>query len=87
MAINKISKNLAQEIVNAVKEVVDKDINFIDKNGVIIGSTDKNRLNTFHQAGYKAVKTLSNITVEDNSEYEGSKKGINYPIKINKVLE
>lgn len=84
MAINKISKNLAQEIVNAVKEVVDKDINFIDKNGAIIGSTDKNRLNTFHQAGYKAVKTLSNITVEDNSEYEGSKKGINYPIKINK---
>ena len=36
MKNNKISENLAQEIVNAVKEVVDKDINFIDKNGVII---------------------------------------------------
>ena len=33
---NKISLNLAQDIVNAVKEVVDKDINFIDKNGIII---------------------------------------------------
>ena len=41
MAINKINLNLAQEIVNAVKEVVDKDINFIDINGIIIGSTDK----------------------------------------------
>jgi carbohydrate diacid regulator len=85
MAINKINLNLAQEIVKAVKEVVDKDINFIDINGIIIGSTDKNRLNTFHQAGYKAIKTLNNITVGENDEYEGSKKGINYPIKINKT--
>lgn len=83
MAVNKISLNLAQEIVNAVKEVVDKDINFIDINGIIIGSTDKKRLNTFHQAGYKAIKNLKNITVEDNDEYKGSKKGINYPIRIN----
>lgn len=83
MKINKISLNLAQEIVNAAKEVVDKDINFIDKNGIIIGSTDKKRLNTFHEAGYKAIKTLTNIIVEDNSDYEGSKSGINYPIKIN----
>lgn len=85
MAINKISFNLAQEIVNAVKEVVDKDINFIDRNGIIIGSTDKKRLNTFHQAGYEAIKTLNNIVVEDNQEYKGSRKGINYPIKINKT--
>lgn len=83
MANDKIGSNLAQEIVNAVKEVVDKDINFIDRNGIIIGSTDKNRLNTFHQAGYKAIRSLTNITVEENDEYEGSKKGINYPIKIN----
>lgn len=83
MAINKINSNLAQEIVNAVKEVVDKDINFIDINGIIIGSTDKSRLNTFHQAGYNAIKNLINVTVEDNEEYEGSRKGINYPIKIN----
>jgi len=85
MIINKINFNLAQEIVNAVKEVVDKDINFIDVNWIIIGSTDKSRLNTFHQAGYNTIKTLSNVTVEDNEEYKGSRKGINYPIKINNI--
>ncbi|MGL5347865.1 MAG: CdaR family transcriptional regulator [Peptostreptococcaceae bacterium] len=85
MAIVKINPNLAQEIVNAVKEVVDKDINFIDKNGVIIGSTDKNRINTFHQAGYEAIKSSNNVVVEGNAEYKGSKKGINYPIKINGI--
>lgn len=83
MAINKISLNLAQEIVNAVKEVVDKDINFIDKKGIIIGSTDKRRLNTFHEAGYEAILTLNNIIVGDCEKYKGSRRGINYPIKIN----
>ena len=83
MRNNKISLNLAQEIVNAVKEVVDKDINFIDENGIIIGSTDKERLNTFHEAGYQAIKTLTNVIVEGSSKYEGSKSKINYPIKIN----
>ncbi|MGL5311783.1 MAG: CdaR family transcriptional regulator [Peptostreptococcaceae bacterium] len=85
MALVKINPNLAQEIVNAVKEVVDKNINFIDKNGIIIGSTDKNRINTFHQAGYEAIKSSHNIVVEGNSEYKGSKKGINYPIKVNGI--
>ncbi len=85
MAVIKINPNLAQEIVNAVKEVVDKNINFIDRNGIIIGSTDKSRIDTFHQAGYESIKSSSNIIVEDNDKYKGSKKGINYPIKINGI--
>lgn len=82
MPHNKISTTVAQEIVNAVKEVVGKDINFIDKKGIIIGSTDKTRLNTFHEAGYEAIKTHNNITVKNEDSYKGSKSGINYPIKI-----
>lgn len=78
-----INKNLAQEIVDAVSTVVDRDINFIDKNGIIIGSTKKERLNLFHEAGYEAIKTGNYITVESIDQYKGSKEGINYPIKIN----
>lgn len=83
MALNKIKLTFAQEIVDAVKEVVDKNINFIDINGTIIASTDKERINTFHEAGYKAISTLKNITVNEDDEYKGTKKGINYPIVIN----
>lgn len=83
MAINKIKLRFAQEIVDAVKEVVDKNINFIDINGIIIASTDKERINTFHEAGYKSISTLKNITVNGDNEYKGAKKGINYPIVIN----
>lgn len=80
-----INKNLAQEIVDAVSTVVDRDINFIDKNGIIIGSTKKERLDLFHEAGYEAIKTGNYITVEREEQYKGSKEGINYPIKINEV--
>lgn len=80
-----INKKLAQEIVDAVSAVVDKDINFIDKNGIIIGSTDEERIGTFHEAGYKAIKKCTNVTVDNFEQYKGSKKGINYPIMINKI--
>ncbi len=79
----KINKNIAQGIVDAVKEVVDKDINFIDKNGIIIASTNEQRVNSYHQAGYEAIEKSNNIVVENDDIYKGSQKGINYPIKMN----
>ncbi|MGL5328373.1 MAG: sugar diacid recognition domain-containing protein [Peptostreptococcaceae bacterium] len=85
MANININKKLAQEIVDAVNTVVDKDINFIDKNGRIIASTDEERISTFHEAGYEAIEICSNVTVEHADQYKGSKKGINYPIMINKT--
>ncbi|MDO5567537.1 MAG: sugar diacid recognition domain-containing protein, partial [Planctomycetia bacterium] len=36
----KISKNLAGQIVNAIHEVCGCPINFINRNGIIIASTD-----------------------------------------------
>ena len=81
--MNRIKLSFAQEIVDAVKEVVDKNINFIDINGIIIASTDKERINTFHEAGYKCICSMKNITVNEDNEYKGAKKGINYPILIN----
>ena len=78
-----INVSIAQEIVNAVKEVVDRDINFINKKGIIIASTDESRISTFHEAGYKAINESNNVIVLENEMYKGSKSGINYPIKIN----
>lgn len=83
MAINKINLRFAQEIVDAVKEVVNKNINFIDVNGIVIASTDKERINTFHEAGYESILTKKSITVNYDRDYKGAKNGINYPILIN----
>lgn len=77
-----IDKALAQQIVDAIREVVDKDINFINKEGIIIASTDVKRISTFHQAGYEVAKTGKMIIVTGEESYEGTKSGVNYPIII-----
>lgn len=48
-----ISKELAQSIVVEMKKIIDKDLNFIDSNGIIIASTDETRIGTYHAGGNK----------------------------------
>lgn len=83
MASININHNLAQNIVEAIHEVCDCPINFIDINGIIIASTDQSRINEFHEAGFAAIQDSSLVVVESDDNYKGTKKGVNYPIYIN----
>lgn len=78
-----ISRDMAQQIVETVKDVSGQNVNFIDDNGIIIASTDKERINTFHEIGYKVVTTGSTIEVSDDDNFYGTKKGINIPVTYN----
>lgn len=85
--ISTINASLAQSIVDAVREVVDKNINFIDYEGKIIASTDQDRIGCFHQAGHEAVTNRQMVIVAGDEQFEGAKKGVNYPIIIkNQVM-
>ncbi len=48
-----ISYSLDQMIVDAAKEVIGKDIDFIQLDGKIIASTDPNRIGSFHEAAFQ----------------------------------
>ncbi|MDI3533984.1 MAG: carbohydrate diacid regulator [Thermosediminibacterales bacterium] len=80
-----MSTYLASEIVNKIKKIIGYDINIMDKRGIIIASTNKKRINTFHQGALEVVKTGKNleITDEDINKMEGVKPGINLPITFN----
>lgn len=75
-----ISKALASRIVDAVYEVVKKDTNLINPSGIIIGSTDKKRIGTFHAAGAYAASHGVPVFVDTDHPFKGAKDGINYPI-------
>ncbi|MFV0364194.1 MAG: CdaR family transcriptional regulator [Suipraeoptans sp.] len=75
-----ISKNLAKQIVMAVAEVINADINLINVDGIIIGSTNKKRIGVFHDAGYNAIKSAKPMTVDSTNISKGIKEGVNYPI-------
>lgn len=81
-----ISKKLATEIVNNLKDVINQDINLMNDKGIIIASTDAKRVNTFHEASKKCVDENKTIYIKYDNEYKGSKKGINIPVEFNRQV-
>ena len=75
-----ISKAIAKSIVDEINTIINEDINFINTNGIIIYSTDKKRISTFHQAGFICVKENVDVIVKDLHTYKGSRPGINMPV-------
>lgn len=78
----KISSKLAKKIVDNLENIIQQDLNFIDKDGYIIASTDESRVNTFHQASLKCLKQNKTIAVYEDDVYIGTKKGINLPVQF-----
>ncbi len=75
-----ISQNLATNILYQMKEIINQDLNYINIDGIIIASTDPERVGTFHAASLECIKREKYIIIENDQQYEGSKKGINMPI-------
>lgn len=78
----RISDHTAKMIVEKLKDVIEYDLNFFDKEGYIIYSTNFDRIGTYHEAALECVKQKKTIYVEDDKEYVGAKKGINVPVTI-----
>lgn len=77
-----ISKDLAQSIVVEMKKIIEKDLNFIDSNGMIIASTDESRIGTYHEGGKQAILKNNIVKINRDGEYLGAKKGINLPLNF-----
>ncbi|MEH7548389.1 CdaR family transcriptional regulator [Neobacillus vireti] len=81
-----ISHPLAQMIVDASKEVIGKDINFIKLDGEIIASTDPKRIGSFHEAAIQVKEKRAIVEVTEENTFIGAKKGINYPILMDQEM-
>lgn len=72
-----INRELAQRLVDHLSGVIPNNINIIDENGFIIASREIDRLNTFHKAGFDAIRNDRIETVKVFGA--GMKPGINMP--------
>lgn len=84
--ITTVSKSLAQQIVNTVHDICGRDINFINKKGIIFASTNEYRIGTFHEIGKEAADTQKTIEVTENDNYKGTSCGVNIPVTHNGLL-
>lgn len=84
----KIIHKLAQDIVDKTMSILEKNINIMDENGVIIGSGDKSRLNQFHEGAAKVIKEGKKLEIysKDINHLMGAKSGINLPIEHNNKI-
>ena len=78
--MNMIDRETAQYIVDTVKGVCGKDINFIDERGIIIASTDSSRIDTFHEIGFRVVSEGTACKVSPDEHFFGVQAGVNLPV-------
>lgn len=74
--------SLADSIISEINHLIHEDLIVADTSGMIIASTDKNRINTFHEGALICTQKKKKfiITREDQATLKGVKAGINLPI-------
>ncbi len=83
-----ITSQYAQEILDKTTRILKYNINIMDHMGVIVGSGDRNRINSFHEGAAEVIKTgkVMEITVDQAQQLEGAKPGVNLPIYLNEKI-
>lgn len=74
--------SLADSIISEINHLIHEDLIVADTSGMIIASTDKNRVNTFHEGALICTQKKQKfiITQENQAPLKGVKAGINLPI-------
>lgn len=76
-----ISERHAQNIVNEMKLSIHKDLNIMDKDGIIIASTNPNRRGQKHPGAARVIQeSLPSLIIHEADPESGVQTGINLPI-------
>lgn len=83
-----ISKTDAEEIVKEISNLLNKKLNIMNNEGIIIASSNPSRINTFHEGAYKIInEKLIELEIQENDyDLKGSYIGLNFPIEINNEI-
>lgn len=76
-----ITKDIAQRIVDRMIDIINYNVNIMDKDAIIIASGDRDRIGTLHQGAKEALGEKECIEVYEDKT--GTKRGVNIPIKFN----
>lgn len=78
--IMKLSKGLAQAIVDEMMKVIPYNVNVMNEKGVIIGSGDKSRIGSIHEGALEAISSKKLIEIDKPGK--NTLPGVNLPIII-----
>ncbi len=76
-----ITERIARNIVREISGTIHQAVNLMNAEGIIIASTNPNRVGTLHKGAEKIIKeNLECLGIYSDGEYQGAKMGINMPI-------
>ena len=79
-----IDPTLAKSFVNRIAGYTKYGLNIMDHRGIVIASTDENRVGTFHEVALQIIRENQEIiAVSDDSIWAGVRKGVNAAICYN----
>ena len=72
-----------QKIVSRVVNILERNINIIDLQGIVIASSNPKRIGTFHEGGRLCAASGEEVIITEQNKrlYRGCKEGINLPIQ------
>jgi carbohydrate diacid regulator len=81
-----LKQELAEKIVIEVRKLIDEDVIVVGTDGMIIASTNKGRLNSFHEGAFLVFNNKQRLIIskEDENKLKGVKAGVNFPIMFQK---
>lgn len=75
-----LDPQIAETIVNNLKDVINHEINLFDTTGTIIASTDRARIGATHEGARLAIETQQPVPIDSEHQFKGAKHGINVPV-------
>lgn len=82
-----ISQTAAQAIVEEIGNEIHEHINMMDSNGIIIASTNPERIGQIHEGARKVItEKLSELYITEDMETETTKKGTNLPLIVHNQI-
>lgn len=77
-----ITKQLAEEIVKQTMVRLNRNLNVMDTNGMILASGDIGRIDRIHEGAAHVAKTMRPLWIHDEhtADWHGAKPGVNMPI-------
>lgn len=78
-----LQEQQARAIVQEINTVLPQKINLMNKEGIIIASTDPERVQTFHGAAARIIKdNLDELRIYRDDEYPGARPGTNFMLQV-----
>lgn len=83
-----ISKQMAEEIVAQTSKRLNRNLNVMDTNGLILASGETERIDRIHEGAARVAETGCSLAIHDHdtTTFGGAKPGINLPIMFQEEL-